>query len=429
MHNKYQNKNKESRLLVLGGGRYQMKLICAAEKRGIRTVISDYLIDAPAKSYASYPTMTDALDIEANIALAKKYGVSGVITSGTDQALNTMAQVANELNLPCYLSPESAHTCTHKNKMIHAVQSQDIPRPNSLHITSVDQARKIETDLNFPLVIKPSDAQGQRGISIVRNKEHLITALSNALNASRESVAIAEEFIEGPEITVSAWLKERKANILMITDRVTYNAPPALGICFQHIFPSLHASHLADKAKTLMESIGQAYSVSNGPLYVQMIVKDNELFFIEGSCRIGGGHECSLIPLVTGIDVTEHLIDLAMDGETANIEYDFDDENIQKHAVVNFMLAQPGVIEKQTSPLDLPQPPANLIESSFYNQPGYEQTPTINGLSRVGYFICTADNRENLLEQAQKIYNQHNIIDNDKNEMLFWPDSEFMNGR
>lgn len=71
--------------------------------------------------------MTDVLDIVANIAVAKKYGVSGIITSGTDKALNTMSSVANELGLPCYLTPESARTCTHKNKMIIAVQSQNIP--------------------------------------------------------------------------------------------------------------------------------------------------------------------------------------------------------------------------------------------------------------------------------------------------------------
>lgn len=427
MNNKYQNKDKENRLLVLGGGRYQMKLIRSAERRGIRTVISDYLANAPAKQYASYPTMTDALDIEANIAVARKYDVSGVITSGTDQALNTMAIVANELSLPCYLTPESARTCTHKKEMILAIQSQNILRPDSMSVGNSDQATEVETSLNFPLVIKPSDAQGQRGISIVNNKERLAEALSNALNASRTSIAIAEEFIEGPEITVSAWLKERKANILMITDRITYNVPPALGVCFQHIFPSLHASHLADKAKAVMEQIGHAYNVSDGPLYVQMIVKNDELYFIEGSCRIGGGHECSLIPVATGVDVTEYLIDLAIDGVTKNIEYNFNQKSNQKHAVVNFLLARPGVIERQISHDEQLQRQSGLIESGFYNQPGYEQEHIINGLGRVGYFICTADNRKSLLQRARQIYDLHSISDTDNNEMLFWPDADCMN--
>src|ERR671920_762559 len=81
----------QRRLLVLGAGRHQKGLIRRAEERGLRVVACDYYPDAPA--------------IEDNIRIARKYGVSGVITSGTDLPLVTMAEVAAALELPCYLTP------------------------------------------------------------------------------------------------------------------------------------------------------------------------------------------------------------------------------------------------------------------------------------------------------------------------------------
>ncbi|MBL3590177.1 MAG: ATP-grasp domain-containing protein [gamma proteobacterium endosymbiont of Lamellibrachia anaximandri] len=419
--------NSEQRLLVLGAGRYQLRLIKQAEKRGIRTVISDYLTDSPGRVFCSYQTMTDMMDIDANIALGREYEVAGVITSGTDQALNTMAATADALQLPCYLTPQAANICTNKQAMTQVMERAGLPRPRSLIVNREKPIQAKAMHLHYPVVIKPTDAQGQRGTSVIETPDRFSSAIEAALDASRSGNAIIEEFIIGPEITVCAWLHNGDATLLTVTDRVTYNAPPAVGVCFQHIFPSRHAAQLTGEIRTLMADLGAAYGVSHGPLYVQMIVGHDQLYFVEGSCRVGGGHEDSLIPLVTGINITDLLIDLALTGRAAPLDYSFDPKKVKCHALVNFILARPGSITAQSLPN--PDTTEGLAENGYYYRKGYEQGKIVNALGRIGYFICTAPGRETLMQRARTLYDNHHVNDDTGNEMIFWPDDPHMIGR
>jgi len=419
-------KNSEQRLLVLGAGRYQLKLIKQAENRGIRTVISDYLPDSPGRDFSSYPTMTDMMDVQANISLGREYRVSGVITSGTDQALNIMAQAADALGLPCYLSTEAAKRCTDKTAMSEVMHKAGLPSPRHLVVSAREPLPAASMHLNYPVVVKPSDGQGQRGTTKVRQPSKFGEALLAALEASRNGHAIIQEFIEGPEITVSAWMHEGRTQLLMVTDRVTYNLPPALGVCFQHIFPSKHAEHLTGEVRQLVTELGLAYGVSEGPFYVQMIVGQDQVYFVEGSCRVGGGHEDSLIPLATGVDITNLLIDLALTGVASPFDFDFNPQQVQNHFLVNFLLAKPGIISKQLLPSV--DETAGMEENGFYYSEGYQQGGIINALGRLGYFICKAPDRAALLERARHIYGSHHIQDSDGKEMVFWPDDQYMNG-
>ena len=123
------------KLLVLGAGRHQAPLIRRAEERGIAVVASDYHADAPGKRHASFPADVDALDVDANVALARRHDVSGVVTTGTDMAVVTMAEVAAALDLPCYLTPQAALVATDKVLMAEAFARHDVRRPASYEVS------------------------------------------------------------------------------------------------------------------------------------------------------------------------------------------------------------------------------------------------------------------------------------------------------
>src|SRR2546422_1456801 len=109
------------RLLVLGAGRHQTPLIRRAVERGIEVVVADNLSDSPGKAYASYSTMVDALNVDEVCTLARNFAVDGVVTTGTDQPVVTMAEVARRLQLPQILTPESARLATNKREMKDAL--------------------------------------------------------------------------------------------------------------------------------------------------------------------------------------------------------------------------------------------------------------------------------------------------------------------
>ena len=410
----------ERRLLVLGAGRHQKGLIRRAEERGLRVVATDYYPDAPGKAFASHPEDLDALAIEDNIRIARKYGVCGVITSGTDLPLVTMAEVAAALHLPCYLTPEMARTATDKSRMARAFAEQGVPRAPWREARSLAQAAQAASALGFPLVVKPADSQGQRGTSKVQAPDALDGAVTRALRASRAGSAMVERFVEGWEITANAWAKGDEVRIQMINDRVTYNPAPAIGICFQHIYPSLRAAGLQPRIRAVLQRIARGYRVSDAPLYVQMLVQGDALFVIEAGCRVGGGHEASLSPVATGVDVLDRLIDLALEGRSAPIADVHDESGSRGHALVNFLLARPGVVAAVDGFEQLLQR-RQIVEGEFYVRPGHECQPIVDGQGRVGYFIVREASRTRLIEQAATAYGALSMGDASGANLLFVP--------
>jgi biotin carboxylase len=410
----------ERRLMVLGAGRHQKGLIRRAEERGLRVVASDYYADAPGKAFASYPELVDALAIEDNIRIARKHGVCGVITSGTDLPLVTMAEVAAALGLPCYLTPEAARTATNKSRMAHAFAEHGVARAPWRVARSLTQAVDIARELGFPLVIKPTDSQGQRGTSKVPSADALGAAVTQALRASRAGSVMVERFVEGWEITANAWVKGDEVRIQMINDRVTYNPAPAIGICFQHVYPSVRAVGFEPRIRTILQRIARCYGVRDAPLYVQMLVHGDALFVIEAGCRVGGGHEASLSPVAIGVDVLDRLIDLAVDGRSAAIEDAHDAGGSRGHALVNFLLARPGTVAGATG-FEALLGRAEIVEGEFYVQSGHECRPIVDGQGRVGYFITRAASRARLLERAAAAYGALSLSDARGKNLLFVP--------
>jgi biotin carboxylase len=416
----------EQRLLVLGAGRHQKDLIRRAEARGLRVVASDHHADAPGKALASYPVELDALAVEQNIALARKYAVRGVITSGTDLALVTMAEVAAALGLPCYLTPEAARTATNKAQMARAFSAHGVPRAPWREVRGSGAAAAAAA-LGYPVVVKPVDSQGQRGTRRVSERGALDAALDEALRASRSGRAVVERFVDGKEVTASAWVKGDDVHLLMITDRVTYNPLPAIGICFQHIYPSLHAAGLREQVRRILGCIARCYGVVDAPLYVQMIVRNGELSVVEAACRVGGGHESSLSPVATGVDLLDRLIDLALLGSSPTIQDAHDDTGPRGHALVNFLLARPGVVSALGGFEQLLRQHA-IVEGGYYVRPGHECRPIVDGQGRVGYFIAREDSRARLLARAATAYAALSLVDAAGGDLLFTPRSEELLG-
>ncbi len=410
----------ERRLLILGAGRQQKDLIARAEQRGLRVVAADYYRDAPGKRLASYPEDADALDIETNIRIARKHGVCGVMTSGTDMPLVTMAEVAAALGLPCYLTPDSARTATEKGRMARAFAAHGLPRAPWHEVESAAGAAEAARALGYPVVVKPADSQGQRGTRKVREPQALAEAAREALACSRARRILVERFLPGWEVTASAWAKDGDVTLQMLTDRVTYNPEPAIGICFQHVYPSLRAAGLAPRVRELLRGIARCYALRDAPLYVQMLVCDDGLYIVEAASRVGGGHESSLLRVAAGVDLLDRLIDLALTGACAPLAETHDESGAGGYALVNFLLARPGRV-RHLAGYERLLAARQIEEGGFYIGEGHECRPIVDGQGRVGYFIVRAGSRSALLARAASAYDALSANDAAGANLLFAP--------
>jgi biotin carboxylase len=424
------SEKRARRLLVLGAGRHQTPLILRAEERGIEVVVADYLADSPGKQFASHTTMVDALDIDAVGAVAREYAVDGVVTTGTDQAVVTMAEVAERFGLPQIVRPRTARIATNKRAMKEALTAAGVPMANYAFIdaTRTDESRRRVDALRLPVVVKPTDSQGQRGTSRVESSSDLADAIGSAIDASRAGEAVVEEFVDGMEVTASAWVTEGALQVLMVTDRVTYNPPPAIGIAVQHVYPSVHAAPVLATVRSMLQRIRDAYDVEHGPMYVQMLITPaGDVRLVEAACRVGGGHEISLIPLVTCVDLRDRLIDLALTGRCDPFTFEYSGVDVNRHALVNFLVARKGTIASQDG-FDALLTGGVIDEGGFYHPVGYEQAPVSDGQGRVGYFVAHDESRNTLQERAHNAFDRLSMRGSDGNEMLFWPEPEWTRG-
>jgi biotin carboxylase len=164
--------------------------------------------------------------------------------------------------------------------------------------------------------------------------------------------------------------------------------------------------------------------VSDAPLYVQMIVRQGEVSVVEAACRVGGGHEASLMPIATGVEVLDRLIDLALEGRSAGIDDAHDERGARGHALVNFLLPRPGTAAQLEGLSGNPL----VVEGEYYVRSGHECREVVDGQGRIGYFIARGATRAELLERADAAYRSLTVADASGRNLLFIPEENELLG-
>ena len=157
---------------------------------------------------------------------------------------------------------------------------------------------------------------------------------------------LVEEYYENDEITVSGWVENDNTHVLTVTDRVTYDNYPSIGVCTAHDFPSKHFKSYAKEIIEITKNIVKSFKIHNGPIYFQMLIGKEGIKVNEIACRIGGAYEDEFIPHLTGIDILDMVIDYSL-GE--NIDYtrlrEYEVLNNNKKLSVQLLFAKPGTIK------------------------------------------------------------------------------------
>ena len=151
------------------------------------------------------------------------------------------------------------------------------------------------------------DRQGQKGLTLVRSEEELPDAIAAAIEESRSGVAIVEEVVDGPEVTVNAFSLRGEYHPLTVTDRLTAE-PPAFGVALAHVWPS----EAGGKAAEVAESAVKALGIEDGPTYTQLRVGPDGPQVIEVAARLGGGHDAELAKLALGVDLNGLALQAAL---------------------------------------------------------------------------------------------------------------------
>ncbi len=405
------------KLLILGGGNNQVNAIKGAKHKGYTVIVSDYYDDAPGKKYADYEELVSTFDVEGNIEVGKKYNIDGVMTLGTDQPVYTVSKLSETLGLPGFLGTEVAKGVTNKRFMKRTFKENNIPTPKFKLVSKGFLDEELE-DFRFPLVIKPLDSQGQRGIYKLNSISEIRNKIDQTLSYSREKEVIIEEYYKSEEITISGWVHDDSTHILTVTDRVTFENGQHIGICKAHNFPSKHLEKYYEEIEKLTKKIVKIFNISNGPIYFQMLIGEEGIKVNEIACRIGGANEDELIPLLTGIDILDMVIDYSLGKD---IDYkklkDYEISKNTKKATVQLFFARPGKVKKMSNMEDIIKLDG-VISGGFNFKAGKHLEEITNATARAGYMIIVGENETELKENLKNAYENLKVIDEEGNNLI-----------
>jgi biotin carboxylase len=297
------------KLAILGASYLQLSLVKKAKEMGIQTHCFAWSEGAVCKEECDFFYDISTLEMDKILKKCKEIGIDGIVTIASDIAVPAVCYVAEKLSLIGNNFSDS-FASTNKYLMRKQFVAHNVSSPAFVHATNMYDPLII--DLTFPLIVKPTDRSGSRGVTKINNKEQWTKAIERALSESISHTAIVEEYIIGDEVSVETISWEGTHYILAITDKVTTGEPYFVEI--EHHQPSMLDSEIQEKIKSetikALNSLNHKYGASHSEF---KITNEGKVIAIEVGARMGGDFIGSdLVRLSTGYDFLKATIDVAL---------------------------------------------------------------------------------------------------------------------
>jgi biotin carboxylase len=390
----------KKRLLLVGAGQEQIAAIQAAHALDLFVIAADANPLAPGLAVADQGVCADIQNIEILVQLGRTEQVHGVFSHAVDLP-HVVAAVAQELSLPG-LSPDVAIRATNKWHRYQCLESQGVPCPKFRLVQSVEEAHRFAQEISYPVVIKPLDSAGARGVCKVNDYAELESALECALQYSHGLSVLVEEFLQGYEISTESIIANGKIFTTGFADR-NYCYKERFAPFFiedGHTIPSELSHDLHSRVIEVVEQAIRSLNIDWGVAKGDVIIQDSKPYVFEMAPRTSGGRFCAdMVPLATGVQILPFLISMAV-GDHPSIE-DLHPK-FQRGAAQRFLFPYPGEI-------------VGLYDvERVRNLPGIydvvlREDMTVGGLvpqmtnhsDRIGHVIASGDTRDEAVQRVE----------------------------
>lgn len=388
------------KILVLAGGADQIALINELKARGHETILVDYFENPPARPYADKHIAASTLDVERVKEIAINQKVDLITTACTDQALLTVANVSEQLCLPCYLSYQTGLNVTNKSYMKNVLFANNIPTAKFVILDNVDlDAVK---DFSLPLVVKPVDCNSSKGVKRIDDIADITKYLEEAIKLSRTKKAIVEEFKTGNEISVDYYVEGCEAKLLCATTSLKIKNSKSFTILCSD-YPAINEEQ-EELLKVIGNQVAKAFGLKDCPLFIQMIANGTDVNVIEFSARMGGGSKYNLIRVLSGVNIMSKYVDLVLGGKPS----------VSPSKLVNFckmvyLYCNPGVFDHIEGLEELKQ--QGIIDSYFeYKTKGMEISHAETSGDRPAGYLITAETADALQEKLNYVDSHIKVV-------------------
>ena len=303
------------KLMLLGGMRYLVPVIETAHKMGVYVITCDYLPDNIAHKYSDEYVNVSILEKEKVLEEARKRKIDGILSFACDPGVVTAAYVAEKMNLPTSGPLESIEILQNKGKFRKFLTENNFNVPVAKQYTNIDEALKETEMFNWPVIVKPTDSAGSKGVTKVSKKDNLKDAIEYALKYSHCNEFIIEDFLEKvndssdcDSFTINGELKFVSFSAQKFDEKCENPYTPA-AYTWPATISRNHQEELKNEIQRLLKILNMKSSTYN---IETRECTNGKAYIMECSPRGGGNRLSEMIRYMTNIDLIDEVVRAAI---------------------------------------------------------------------------------------------------------------------
>lgn len=381
-------------------------LIKRAKEMGNYVITVDYIPENPGHKLADEAYFDSTTDLDAVLKLSKKLNIDGIMTYNSDPAAPTAAYVAEKLGLPG--NPyQSVKIMSEKNLFRDFLISNGLNAPKFGNYLNIEDALCHINDFSFPIIIKPVDSSGSKGVTVVNNVNDVQNAIECALEKSRSKKFIIEEYIEpvGKQLHGDGFVQNGKVVFLHLGDHHFDSTINNL-VPYSTTYPTEHPVEIVNACKNQIQDFMSKVGFKNGGFNVELRIsnKDNKPYIIDIGARNGGNFTPKVIEYGSGFNFLDRAIKIALGESIDDIKMTDKVSNFvsylilhsDKNGVLNNIVLDKMIEER-------------IIEKHIYLKSGDKVETFLGANAALGVLIMKYESREVMDEIVENFPNLYKV--------------------
>lgn len=412
------------KLLIIGGAFQHCKLVEAAKKLGVVTYVTDYLPleQAPAKQKADKYFMYNITEIDEIVAMCKKEGIDGVISTSLDACQKPYQRVCELLGLPCFGTKEQFDILTDKNLFKAHCKKSGVDTIPEYAENDFESEEICKENVEFPILVKPGESRGSRGQSICHSYEETKAAIDFAKKESSNGAVVIEKYMgQANDFSMTILMINGNAYPIRTVDRILGKYEDkldklAVGSASPSVFTKLYMENVHKRVEKLYRDIG----IVNAPVFMQGFVDGDTVRFYDPGLRLPGGEYERMFTIATGKNPMYPLIEFALTGEIKNTLQNISADDIWINGKIVAQVLptlMKGTISKIEGVEEIRKHPAVVAFFARYKVGDIiKETHNVN--QRFAEIDLVCQNGEEAAKTTEFIYNILKIYDENGEDML-----------
>lgn len=388
---KIESVTSQKKILILGGGYYNLPLIKKSVELGYYTIVAGIAGNYPGYKYATKWVDVDIFNRESVLAVARQYAINGVIATGSDTIMSVIGFIVDKMDV---LGPteKSAIAATNKSIMKNLFVENGVRTAKYQKVFTLQEAKLFAANNGYPVVLKVVDACGGRGIAIVNNVSELDSCYSSVHNETKLDYMIVEEYVRGEEFGAQAFVRNGKLMFVMPHGDMVYHALTDVPI--GHYVPYERAEELNEDIRTQLELCVKALGIDNTAINADFILSNGQVYVLEIGARAGATCLPELVSQYYGIDYYEYLLRNCV-GEFV----DFPVKGSGASLVETLISTTTGRVKS----IEIGEMPSEVVSYEIYPKEGDFVHTFRNAYDRIGTMVMRGESVDGLFELRENL--------------------------